>query len=67
MEKISELVTAPGSCLSMLVPIKLGDIQTVAQGGGKLVTNVPESTYRMFSANVEAVPTNALNWEEVRV
>ncbi|KAG8904097.1 hypothetical protein FRC00_014255 [Tulasnella sp. 408] len=63
LAKVAEAVKGIGSKVSIIVPIKLGDIQTLTQGGAKLVTSVTEEMLP-FGVGVEAEPTNALNWEQ---
>ncbi|KAG9017686.1 hypothetical protein FRB90_000276 [Tulasnella sp. 427] len=63
MSKISELVKALGSKVAVLVPIKLGNLKTLTEGGGKLVTSITEEMVP-FSVGVEAEATNALHWEQ---
>ncbi|KAG9049288.1 hypothetical protein FS837_010708 [Tulasnella sp. UAMH 9824] len=63
LAKVAEAVKGLGSKVSILVPIKLGELQTLTQGGGKLVTSVSEEMLP-FGVGVEAEPTNALRWEE---
>ncbi|KAG8946909.1 hypothetical protein FRC04_011336 [Tulasnella sp. 424] len=63
LQKVSEVVKTLESKVAMLVPIKLGDLKTLTEGGAKLVTSVPEEMLP-FDAGVEPVPTNALTWEQ---
>lgn len=63
LEKVAQAVTAPGSQVCLLVPIKLGELKTLTEGGGKLVTSVQESQLP-FEGGVEALTSNALSWEE---
>ncbi|KAG8911372.1 hypothetical protein FRC00_006629 [Tulasnella sp. 408] len=62
MDRISKVVDTPGSKVALLIPIKLGSIKSVNEGGAQLVIEIPEEL-NPFTKGVELVYTKTFEWE----
>lgn len=62
LDSISKVVNTPGSKVALLIPIKMGSIKSVSEGGAQLLAELPADC-NPFAKGVETVITKTFEWE----
>ncbi|KAG8914555.1 hypothetical protein FRC01_004006, partial [Tulasnella sp. 417] len=62
LDRISKVVDTPGSKVALLIPIKIGSIKSVNEGGAQLLIDLPDDL-NPFTKGVEIVTTRTFEWE----
>ncbi|KIO32290.1 hypothetical protein M407DRAFT_18851 [Tulasnella calospora MUT 4182] len=62
LDRISKVVDTPGSKVALLIPIKIGSIKSLNEGGAQLLIELP-ADLNPFAKGVEIVTTRTFEWE----
>ncbi|KIO18068.1 hypothetical protein M407DRAFT_32261 [Tulasnella calospora MUT 4182] len=62
LETISKIVDTPGSKVALLIPIKMGSLKSLSDGGAQLLIDLPAEA-NPFAKGVDVVITRTFEWE----
>ncbi|KAG9045972.1 hypothetical protein FS837_005330 [Tulasnella sp. UAMH 9824] len=62
IDRISKVADTPGSKVGLLIPIKIGSIKSVSEGGAQLLTDLPAEA-NPFAKGVDVLIVRTFQWE----